>query len=214
MYSLRMSFWIVPLISRGRHALLLGHQLVQQQQDRAGGVDRHARRDRVERDVGEQHPHVGERVDGDADLADLALGSGMIAVVAHLRRQIERARQAGLAGTEQELEALVGRRRPCRSRRTGAWSTTWCGTSSGTRRACTAACPVHRGARPDPTRQVVGPVEGLDLDARIRALVVAHRHERTTPTKAALMSSDDRRLPSSTPGRASAGTVTRVLAAR
>ena len=42
--------------------------------------------------------HVGDRVDGDADLADLALGTRVVAVVAHLRRQVERARQPGLAG--------------------------------------------------------------------------------------------------------------------
>ena len=34
MYSFSRSFWIVPLIVAGRHALLLGDQLVQQQQDR------------------------------------------------------------------------------------------------------------------------------------------------------------------------------------
>ena len=36
------------------------------------------------------------RVDGDADLAHLALASGLIGVVAHLRRQVEGDREAGL----------------------------------------------------------------------------------------------------------------------
>ena len=98
MYSLRMSFWIVPPIGRRRHALLLGDELVEQQQDRRRRVDRHRRRDLVERQVVEQQPHVLERVDGHADLADLALGAGVVGVVAHLRRQVEGARQAGLAG--------------------------------------------------------------------------------------------------------------------
>ena len=46
--------------------------------------------------------------DRDADLADLALGARVVGVVAHLRGQVEGARQAGLACVEQELEALVG----------------------------------------------------------------------------------------------------------
>ena len=47
-------------------------------------------------------------VDGHADLADLALGARVVGVVAHLGGQVEGARQPGLAGLEQELEALVG----------------------------------------------------------------------------------------------------------
>ena len=80
-----------------RHALLLGDQLVEQQQDGAGGVDRHRRRDLVHREVGHEQAHVGQRVDGHADLAHLALGPGVVGVVAHLRRQVEGAREAGLA---------------------------------------------------------------------------------------------------------------------
>ena len=91
-----------------RHALLLGHQLVEEQQDGAGGVDRHGRRDLVHREVGHEETHVGQRVDGDADLAHLALGPGVVGVVAHLGRQVEGAREPGLAGVEEELEALVG----------------------------------------------------------------------------------------------------------
>ena len=54
MYSFRMSFWIVPRsLSRG-HALLLGDRDVEQQQDRRGRVDRHRRRDLVERQPVEQ----------------------------------------------------------------------------------------------------------------------------------------------------------------
>ena len=47
---------------------------------------------------GQEQPHVGQRVDGHADLADLALGAGVVGVVAHLGRQVEGARQPGLAG--------------------------------------------------------------------------------------------------------------------
>ena len=38
--------------------------------------------------------HVLDRVDGDADAADLAAGERVIGVVAHLRRQIERHAQS------------------------------------------------------------------------------------------------------------------------
>jgi hypothetical protein len=94
---------------RARHTVLLGDELVHQEEDRGRRVDRHRRRDLVERQVGEQQPHVGHRVDRDTDLADLALRPAVVGVVPHLRRQIERTGQAGLTGIEQELEALVGR---------------------------------------------------------------------------------------------------------
>ena len=51
MYSLSRSFWIVPRDRRRIDALLLGDELVQQQQDRRRRVDRHRRRDLVERDA-------------------------------------------------------------------------------------------------------------------------------------------------------------------
>ena len=53
--------------------------------------------------------HVGERVDRDADLADLAGRALVVGVEPHLGRQVEGGREAGLALGEQELEALVGR---------------------------------------------------------------------------------------------------------
>ncbi len=90
-----------------RHSLLLGHQLVEQQQNGPGGVDGHGRRDLVHREVGHEQAHVGQRVDGHPDLPDLALGSGVVRVVTHLRRQVEGAGEAGLTGVEEELEALV-----------------------------------------------------------------------------------------------------------
>ena len=91
-----------------RHALLLGHQLVEQQEDGRRRVDGHRRRDLVERDAGQQQAHVLDGVDGDTDLADLALGPRVVGVVAHLRGEVEGAREPGLAGAEEELEPLVG----------------------------------------------------------------------------------------------------------
>ena len=96
MYSLRMSFWIVPRSCVARDALLLGDRDVEREQHRRGRVDRHRRRDLVERDAVEQHAHVVERVDRDADAADLAARQRVVRVAAHLRRQIERDREAGL----------------------------------------------------------------------------------------------------------------------
>ena len=95
---------------RAGDALLLGDDLVGQQQDGRRGVDRHRRRDLVQRDAVEQGPHVVDRVDGHADLADLARCERVVGVVAHLRRQVERDRQAGLAGAEQLVVAGVGLR--------------------------------------------------------------------------------------------------------
>ena len=67
------------------------------------------RGDLVQGEAGERSAHVRQGVDGHADLADLALGARVVGVVAHLGGQVEGARQAGLAGVEQELEPLVGR---------------------------------------------------------------------------------------------------------
>jgi len=165
----------------GRHALLFGHQLVHQQQDRAGGVDGHAGAHLVERQVGQQLAHVGHARDGHADFADLALGTRVVAVVAHLRGQVERTAQPGLAGFEQELEPLVG---------AGG------GAEAGVLPHRPQLAAVHRGVhatgvgrlagrtelgRGVPARQIGGVVQGLHfdarvgVDARVGSLVVAHR---------------------------------------
>src|SRR6185437_4435734 len=56
----------------------------------------------------EQPLQVLDAVDGDARAPDLAVRHTMIGVVAHLRRQVERHREPGLAGLEQMAKALVG----------------------------------------------------------------------------------------------------------
>ncbi len=108
MYSLRMSFWVVPLIRPALDALALGGGHVQGQQDRRRGVDGHRGRDLAERQPVEQDRHVGERRDRDPDPADLALGGRRVGVVAHLGRQVEGHRQAGLALVQEVAEPLVG----------------------------------------------------------------------------------------------------------
>ena len=84
----------------GGHALLLGHGDVHGEQDRGGAVDRERRRHLAERYAVEDRLHVGERVDRDADPPDLLLDVGVVRVVADLRRQVERHREAGGALSE------------------------------------------------------------------------------------------------------------------
>ena len=82
--------------------------MVHQQQQRGGGVDRHRRGDLAERDPVEEHAHVVDRVDRDADLADLAVGDGRVGVVAHLGGQVEGDGESAGAVRDELLVALVG----------------------------------------------------------------------------------------------------------
>ena len=61
-----------------------------------------------ERQPVEQDRHVGEAADRHADPADLAFGGRGVRVVAHLGRQVEGDRQAGLAVVEEVAETPVG----------------------------------------------------------------------------------------------------------
>ena len=106
-YSLRMSFWTVPRSDVRRHALLLADELVQQHQDRGGRVDRHRRRDLVERDLVERRAHVVDRVDRDARASHLAEAERVVRVAPELRGQVERHRQPGGAVLEQVAIADV-----------------------------------------------------------------------------------------------------------
>ena len=90
-----------------RHALRVCNQLVEKKEKSRGSVDRHRRRDAVERDPLEQDFHVGERVDRDPGSPDLALGERIVRVVAELRGQVEGDRQAGLAALEQIAKPIV-----------------------------------------------------------------------------------------------------------
>jgi hypothetical protein len=164
---------------RGGHPLLLSHQLVQQQQDCGGGVDRHARAHGVERQAGQEHSHVGDRVDGHADLAHLALGAWVVAVVAHLRRQVEGTAQPGLAGRQQELEPLV--RGLCRAEARVLAHRPQPAAIHGRVHAAGVRRRARRAElrRRIPSGQIVRPVQGLHLDAAVsafrRAVGVAHQ---------------------------------------
>ena len=92
---------------RAGHSLFLGHQLVEEQEQRGRGVDRHRRRDLAERDPFEEELHVGDRVDRDAGPPHLAGGTRVVGVVAELRRKVEGDREARLAALEEIAEPLV-----------------------------------------------------------------------------------------------------------
>ena len=61
-------------------------ELVAEEQERSGRIDRHRRRHLVERDPVQQAPHVLDRVDRDPGPPDLADGDGVVRVVPELRR--------------------------------------------------------------------------------------------------------------------------------
>ncbi len=82
--------------------------IVERQQRRRGGVDRHRHRHLAQRDAVEQDVHVLDRRDRDARAPDLAARQRVIGIAAHLGRQVERDRQPRLPGGEQELVAPVG----------------------------------------------------------------------------------------------------------
>ena len=81
---------------------------IERHDDDGRGVDGHRHRHLAQVDAVEQLAHVVERIDGDAEPADLAERARIVAVQAHERRQIEGGAEAGLALVEQEPEALVG----------------------------------------------------------------------------------------------------------
>ena len=123
MYSLRMSAWIVPPSRSGEtpcrsathtywaSTTAAGALTVIEVVTRSSGMPR------------EQILHVGQRVHRHALAADLAQRAGVVGVVAHQGGHVEGRGEAGLAVVEQVAEALVGVLAPCRSRRTGASST-------------------------------------------------------------------------------------------
>ena len=73
MYSLRMSFWTVPCSALAATPCRRADRHVEGEQDGGGGVDRHRRRDPLERDALEAARRMSssEAID-DADPADLA----------------------------------------------------------------------------------------------------------------------------------------------
>ena len=83
-----------------RDALLLGGDHVPREHGEHRAVHGHRHRHAVERDRVEQHLHVLDRVDGHAGLADVADDTGMVAVVAAVRGEVEGHREPHLTGGE------------------------------------------------------------------------------------------------------------------
>ena len=73
-----------------RDALFLGGDDVEGEARQHRAVHRHAHAHRVQWNAVEQDLHVGERVDRDARLADIADDARVVAVVTAMRREIER----------------------------------------------------------------------------------------------------------------------------
>ncbi len=95
-----MSFWIVPIERRARHALFLAGDDEEGQDRDHRAVHRHRHRHLVERDAVEQDLHVLDAVDRHAGLADIAGHAGVVAVVAAVGGEIEGDREALLPGGE------------------------------------------------------------------------------------------------------------------
>jgi hypothetical protein len=88
-------------------ALFFRDELVEQEKQRGGRVDRHRGGDLVERDLVEEQLHVGDRVDRHPRAPDLARCARIVGVVAELRRQVERNREPRLAALQEVTETPV-----------------------------------------------------------------------------------------------------------
>ena len=88
--------------------VLLGDDDQQREQHGRGAVDRHRRRQLVERQSVKEQAHVGERIDGDTTAAELALRPWVVVVVTHERRHVEGDREAVVTGGQQLAVAAVG----------------------------------------------------------------------------------------------------------
>ena len=145
MNSFRMSFWIVPVSFARRHALLFRRDDEVRERRDHRAVHRHRHRHLVERDPVEQDLHVLDGVDRDARLADVADHARVVGVVAAVRGQIERDRQAHLAGLQVRAEEARSTPRRWRSPRTG-------GSSTAGSRTWWRAARAGTGTRPESCR--------------------------------------------------------------
>ena len=158
----------MPRSCSPRHSLLFGDELVEEEKQRGRRVDRHRRRNLVERNLVEQQLHVGNRVDRDTGAPDFAHGARIVGVVAELRRQVEGDGETGLAALEQVAEALV---RLFRGREAGVLP-----DRPGPPAVHVRVRPARErelAGRLDISGRVVSRVDRLDLDVRVGATLVA-----------------------------------------
>ena len=107
LYSFSGSFWSITRIARARRPAPRA-QRARTREDRPDRVRRRPNLpDPVERQPVEQGEQVVDRVERHPHPADFPVGERMVGVEPHLRRQIERDREAGLAGFEQPPESRV-----------------------------------------------------------------------------------------------------------
>ena len=105
-----------PREGAGRNSLSPRDGHVERQQNDGGRVDRHRRRDAVERDAVKQRGHILDGVDRDAHAPHFPSGERVVRVVADLRRQVERDTQPADALRQEIPVATVRLRRigkPC-----------------------------------------------------------------------------------------------------
>ncbi len=159
---------------RAPDAALLRDELVEEQEQRGRRVDRHRRRDLVERNPVEQDLHVGERVDRNSGAPDLAQRARVVRVVAELRRQVERDREPRLPAREQVPVALV--------RLLGRGEA---GVLPDRPRAAAVHVPIRTAGerelagRLERRRSIVGRVDRLHLDAGLGLAAVGRGHPVT-----------------------------------
>ena len=91
---------------RRRHALLFRRDDIERQHGQHRAVHGHRHRHLVERDAGEQRPHVVDRIDRDARHADVAADARMIRIIAAMGGEIEGDRKALLP--RGEIAAIEG----------------------------------------------------------------------------------------------------------
>ena len=93
MYSLRMSFWIVPGKLRRLYALFLSGDNIERQHRQNRAVHGHRNGDAVQRNAAEQNLHVLNRVHRHARFADVGEGARVVGVVTAMGGQVKSDRQ-------------------------------------------------------------------------------------------------------------------------
>lgn len=96
------------LQGRGGHPLLFGGRNIEGQQNGGRGVDCHGRADFIQGNLPEQNLHVRKGVNSYAHLPHLAVGHGIVRIVADLGREVKGDGDAGLSLLQQIPVTPVG----------------------------------------------------------------------------------------------------------
>jgi len=143
------------------HPLLLGRDDVERQDRQHRAVHGHRHRHLVQRDAVEQLPHVQDRVDGHARHADVTGHPRVVGVVASVGGEVERDRQALLAGGEVAPVERVG---------------LLCGGEAGVLPDRPRLVDVHGGVGPAQERRDAG-VRLEEVQALVGGVVEQRRHQ-------------------------------------